>query len=174
MFAARKFAITTFMKRPGADEEERARGVDVARIARRRELRDELARAHDRARDEVREEREVCRELPEADRLEVAPVDVHDVADAHEREEGDADGKDDRARLEWDVDAAEREEVVRRRDEEVVVLEVAENAEVPDSAPARSHFRARSSRRLWSAIAKTWFHTIENASRKQKRQSHPA
>ena len=44
---------------PGPDEEERPRRVDVARVARRLELRDELARPHDRAGDEVREEREV-------------------------------------------------------------------------------------------------------------------
>ena len=42
---------------PAEDEDERARGVDAARISRRLELREELARPHDRARDEVREER---------------------------------------------------------------------------------------------------------------------
>ena len=114
-----------------ADQEEGARGVDVARIPRRVELRDQLSGADDRSGDQMREEREVGGELPEAGRREVAAIDVDDVADRHEREEGDPDREDDRARLERDVDPERGEQVVRRRDEEVVVLEVAEQGEVP-------------------------------------------
>ena len=113
-----------------SDQEEGAGGVDVARVAWAFELWDQLAWADDRAGDEVREERQVGRELAEPDRLEVAPVDVDDVADPHEREEGDPDREDDRARLERHVDPDERKEVVRRRDEEVEVLEVAEQRHV--------------------------------------------
>ena len=113
--------------------------------------------------------------MPEADRREVAAVDVDDVADRHEREEGDADREEDRARLERDVDAGEREEVVRRGDEEVVVLEVAEQAEVPDERDDEQLLPARVlDERPWIASAKTWFQTIEKASRKQNRQSQPA
>ncbi len=64
--------------------------------------------------------------------VEVAPVDVDDVGDRHEREEGDPDRQDDRACFEREVEAPEREQVVRRGDEEVVVLEVAEQAQVSD------------------------------------------
>ena len=116
----------------GPDEEEGTGGVHVARVAWRGHLRDELARPHDRSGDEVREEREVRRERPDADGREVAAVDVDDVRDPHEREEGDPDRQEDRARLEREVEPDEREEVVRRRDEEVVVLEVAEQTEIPD------------------------------------------
>ena len=140
---------------PGADEEERARRVDVAGVARRVELRDQLAGPHDRAGDEVREEREVRGERPEPDRREVAAVDVHDVADRHEREEGDADGEEDRARLERHVDPDEREEVVRRRDEEVVVLEVPEQAEVPGEREPRGAAFARAGRAGRGSRART-------------------
>ena len=130
---------------------------------------------HDRAGDEVREEGEVRRERPEARRREVAAIDVDDVADRHEREEGDADREEDRARLERHVDAREREEVVRRRDEEVVVLEVAEEAEVPDERDDEQLLpRHAVDERPWMASASTWFQTIEKARRKQKRQSQPA
>jgi hypothetical protein len=117
-------------EQPRADQEERARSVHIARIAGRRDLRDELARSHDRAGDEMREEGQVRGEGPEADRHEVAPVHVDEVADPHEREEGDADREHDRPRRERDVEAREGEQVVRRGDEEVVVLEVAEEPEV--------------------------------------------
>ena len=113
--------------------------------------------------------------MPEADGREVAAVDVDDVADRHEREEGDPDREEDRARLERDVDAGEREEVVRRGDEEVVVLEVAEQAEVPDERDDEQPLpRASSPSGRGSRAAKTWFQTIEKARRKQKRQSQPA
>ena len=154
-----------------ADEEERAGRVDVARVARRLELRDELARAHDRPGDEMREEREVGGELRKRRRLEVAPVDVDDVADRHEREERDADRKHDRARFERDVDADEREQVVRRGREEVVVLEVAEQRHVAGDRDREERFRACASFRWWIASAKSWFQTIDAASRKTKRQS---
>ena len=113
--------------------------------------------------------------VPNADGREVAAVHVDDVADRHEREEGDADREEDRARLERHVDADEREEVVRRGDEEVVVLEVAEQAEVPDERDGEEPL-PRPLRRAGggSRRAKTWFQTIEKASRKQKRQSQPA
>ncbi len=73
-----------------------------------------------------------ARELGDARRGEVAAVDVHDVADRHEREEGDPDREHDLPSGQRDVDPDGREEVVRRGDEEVVVLEVREQAEVPD------------------------------------------
>ena len=60
------------------------------------DLRHELAAAHDRAGDDVREERQVGREVEERPGLEVAAVDVDDVAEGLEREERDADRQRDR------------------------------------------------------------------------------
>ena len=51
---------------PADDQEERARDVDPPRVARRLELRQQLARADDRAGDEMREERLEDREAREA------------------------------------------------------------------------------------------------------------
>jgi hypothetical protein len=85
---------------------------------------------HDRPRHQVREEREVDRELLQRRRLEVAPVRVDDVADRHEGVEGDPDRKHDRLHVERQIEPHERREVVARGDEEVVVLEVAEDADV--------------------------------------------
>jgi len=101
-----------------------------ARVAWCFDLRDQLGRPDDRARHEVREEREIHSELLERRRLEVAAVRVDDVADRHEREEGDTDRQDDRLQRERQVHSDVRGEVVSRGDEEVVVLEVAEQAQV--------------------------------------------
>ena len=112
------------------------------------DLRDQLGRPDDRAGDEVGEEREIDRELLERRRLEVTTVGVDDVADRHEREERDADREDNRLQRERQVEADDRGHVVTRGDEEVVVLEVAEHAEVPGERedekrlPLRLHTRA--------------------------------
>ena len=95
---ARWFAITTFRKRPLRIRTNARRDVDPARIARPLELREQLARADDRAGDEVREERLEDREARERGRDELAAVDVDDVRDRHERVEGDPDRQRRRAR----------------------------------------------------------------------------
>ena len=118
------------LEEPGRDEVEGPARVDAARVAGRVELGDQLGRPHDRAGDEVGEEREVDGELLERRRLEVAAVGVDDVADRHEGVEGDADREHDRLHLERHVEPDERGQVVARGDEEVVVLEVAEDGEV--------------------------------------------
>ena len=135
------------------------RGVEVARVARGVELRHELPGAHDRPGHEVGEERQVGRELPEADGREVPAVHVDDVADRHEGEEGDPDREDDRAHVDRDVDSRRREQVVRRGDEEAVVLEVAEQSDVARDGRQRGAAcaRARPSAR-WMASANCWFH----------------
>ena len=102
------------LEEAGPDEEEGPRRVDVAWIAGSLELREELSRPHDRACHEMGEEGEIRGELPEADRLPVAAVRVHDVADRHEREERDPDREDDRADRQRNVEPDEREDVVRR------------------------------------------------------------
>ncbi len=112
------------------DQVEGAARVDAPRIPRCVDLRDQLRGPDDRPCHEVREEREVHRELLEGRRLEVAAVRVDDVADRHEGVERDADRKHDRLQAERHVHADRRREVVGRRDEEVVVLEVAEHREV--------------------------------------------
>ncbi len=114
-------------KEPRDDEHERARRVHLAWIAWRLELRQQLARAHDRAGDQVREERLEDRETRKRRGHELAPIGVDDVRDRHEREERDADRK-------RDADHPRRvEDVGGRVDEEPGVLEVHEQADVePD------------------------------------------
>ena len=119
------------LEQPGGDQVEGAARIDPSRVARALQLRDQLRRAHDRPRDEVREERQVRGELLEGRRDDVAAVGVHDVADSHERVEGDPDRQDDRLDRERQVEADDRGCVLRRRQEEVVVLEVAEQEQVP-------------------------------------------
>ena len=105
----------------------------------------------DRPGHEVREEREVDRELLERRRHEVAAVRVDDVADRHERVEGDADREDDRAQRERQIQADDRRHVLRRVDEEVVVLEVREHAEVADQGHREQRLPLRLRRRAVDA-----------------------
>jgi hypothetical protein len=94
------------------------------------QLRQELRRADDRPGDEVREERDVHREVEQARGPQLLPVDVDDVAHRLEREERDADRQRDLQERRVDVDAEVAEHVLRRQQEEVVVLEVGEDPEV--------------------------------------------
>ena len=91
------------LEQPGRDQVEGATRVHAARRARRVELRDQLVGPHDRAGDQVREEREVGGELLESRRLRVSPVHVDDVADPHEGEEGDPHRQDHGPHLERDA-----------------------------------------------------------------------
>src|SRR5207237_7540040 len=77
------------------DQRRRARKVDLALAYVAGELRKELRPADDRTGHEMREEGEVDREVERASRRDDAPVDVDDVADPHEREEGDANRQRD-------------------------------------------------------------------------------
>ncbi len=161
------------LEEAGRDQVEGAARVDPARVARRVELRDQLAGAHDRPGHEVREEREVDGELLERRRHEVAAVGVDDVADRHERVEGDADRQDDRVQRERQVEADDRRHALRRVDEEVVVLEVARARRGRRRAPATSSaFFCACVVARWMRTASTWFQTVQPASRKMKRQSH--
>jgi hypothetical protein len=83
----------------------------------------------------VWEEREEDGELRQGRRREVAPVDVDDVAQRLEREEGDADRQDRSEQRRRHVHADVRERVLERRGEEVVVLEREEHAEVEHDVP---------------------------------------
>ena len=151
------------------DQEERARVLDPPRIARRLELRQELTRANDRAGDEMREERLEDREAHERRRHELAPVGVDHVRDRHEREERDPDRQRDMR------DPRSPDCVVDRREEEVRVLEVAEQAEVERDGEREEPLpHAPASRERWIASARTWLTIVEAASRKTKCQSHQA
>ena len=131
------------LEQPGRDQVEGAARVDAPRIARDVELRNQLPGPDDRPGHEVREEGEVHRELLERRRHEVAAVGVDDVADRHERVEGDADREDDRAQRDREVEPDDRRHVLRRADEEVVVLEVREHAEVADQGHGQERLALR-------------------------------
>ena len=64
-------------------------------LRRRASCGSELRHPDDRAGDEVREERQVDREVEERDRLLVLAIDVDQVADRGEEEEGDPDRQHD-------------------------------------------------------------------------------
>ena len=98
----------------------------------RRDLRQQRVRAHDRAGHEVRKEADEEREVAEVfGGLDGAAVDVDGVAHRLERVEADAGGQEDVQERRRRVGEAERgEERVGAADEEVAVLEEAEQAEV--------------------------------------------
>ena len=133
------------LEQAGRDQVEGAARVHCPRVAGRVELRDQLVRSHDRARDQVWEEGQVGGELLERDRDEVAAIRVDHVADRHEGVEGHPDRQHDRPQAEWSVEPDDREQVVARADEEVEVLEVAEHADVAgerdceEELPLRRH-----------------------------------
>jgi hypothetical protein len=133
-----------------ADDDERDAGADgdLARIARALELGQELARADDRAGDDVGEEAQV---QPDVDRLrgrQQAAVDVDGVGDGLEDDEADADRQRDRRERQRQPEADLVEQRVGLLCEEPVVLEDAERREVQrdrdadDEAPAALVLRA--------------------------------
>ena len=117
------------LEQAAEDQPRGASDVDVPWVASHVELRDQLVRSHDRPGDQVREERQVQVEVDPARRLRVAPLDVHDVCDRHEREERDPDGQDHLEQRRAGVDAQSGEPVRHVDGEEAVVLEVRERGE---------------------------------------------
>ena len=94
------------------------------------ELRHEIGGAHDRAGDELREERLEQREIDEvARRRDDAVIDVEDIGDALEREERDADRQDHLEDRDLALEPGRAQHVVQRRDEELEILEEAEHDE---------------------------------------------
>ncbi len=81
------------LEQAGQDQPERPRVVDRFGVALASDLGQQLRAADDRARQQVGEEGDVHHEVQRSRRLELAPVDVDDVADRHEGEEGDGDGQ---------------------------------------------------------------------------------
>ena len=79
------------LEEPPTDQPGGSNRVDRVGVSTTSQLGHELGDADDRTSDEVREEREVRGELRERHRLQLAPIDVDDVADRHEGEEGDPD-----------------------------------------------------------------------------------
>ena len=114
---------------PGADR-------DAVRVAGRPQLGQELARAHDRAGDEVGEEAEVDRGVEQRRRLGVAALDVDDVGDRLEGEEADPDRQRDRQQRERHAEGDRVEHVAHVGDEEGVVLEHAQHEQVPGHGQA--------------------------------------
>ena len=117
------------LEQPGQDQPEGAGVVDGAGVAPPSDLGQQLAAAHDRPRQEVGEERDVHREVQRLGRLELAAVDVHDVADRHEGEEGDRDGQADLQQRDGAAHPQGVGEVVDVDRDEAVVLEPPEDAE---------------------------------------------
>src|SRR5450759_592633 len=72
------------------DEDEGAAGVDAVRVARRAQLRQEVAGTGDRTREQVREERHVDAEVQRRGRGQLPAVDVDGVGEHAEDEERDA------------------------------------------------------------------------------------
>ena len=117
----------------------------AAQVVRLVQLREELRRPDDRARHELREERQEEAEIQElAERFDLPPLHVHDVADGLEREEGDAHGQDDGVHAEgrrardpvhqlaqhvMHLDG-QAEQVVQEVRDEVRVLEIGQDAQV--------------------------------------------
>ncbi len=83
------------LEQAGQDQPEGTRVVDRVGVAPAPDLGQQLGAPHDRPGQQVREERDVDREVERLGRLELAPVDVDHVADGHEGEEGDRDGQPD-------------------------------------------------------------------------------
>ena len=102
---------------------------------RRGDLRQQRGRPHDRAGDQVREERDERRELHEvARRRDLAAIDVDDVAHRLERVERDADRQRDLQVPQRDRQPRPGQGLVQALGEEVVVLEVPEQAQVQGHA----------------------------------------
>ncbi len=85
--------------------------------------------AHDRPGQEMREERDVDREVERLGRFELAAVDVDHVADRHEREEGDGDGQADLEQRDGAAKSHRVGDVVEVDRDEAVVLEPSEDGE---------------------------------------------
>ena len=127
---ATKLEMTTFLNRPAKISRSASAASSRRGSGHLVELRQQLARPHDRPGDEVREERQVDREVEERRRLGVPSVRVDDVAEGLEGEEGDPDREDHLHQRRVHVETEPAQPVGHRRDEEPVVLEVGEDAEV--------------------------------------------
>jgi hypothetical protein len=85
----------------------------------------------------LREEHEVGPEFHRVLRgLEITPFHIDGVAQALERVEADADGKHDTERSCIEGHAEQGERVDERQNEEIVVFEETQHAQVPDQADA--------------------------------------
>ena len=114
------------------------------------ELGEEVVRALDRAEGDLGEEQDAREEAAEV-RLGAlpAPVDLEVVTDDLERVVRDAEGEHDRARVQGGAEARERAEAVHAVDEEALVLEPAEEAQVEEE---REPEHARAPRRLGPSL----------------------
>ena len=93
----------------------------------------------DRSRHQLGEEGDVEREFVDVSlRFNFLPIDVHDVANGLEGVEGDADGHDDLDEI--DVPVEKRVDVLNK---EVEVLEVEQEAQIPQDGEQKSQFGSR-------------------------------
>ena len=121
-----------------AEDQQRAPSkVDVLRVRRPRELIEEFGGPHDRSRDEVREEADVEEQIHErAGGSNLLPVDVDDVRDAVEGQEGDSHRHGEAGRAELHLHAERPCQRLELGRDEIVVLEEAQRHEVADDGEA--------------------------------------
>ena len=112
------------------DERQARRDGNAIGVARARELRQELARPHDRPGDEVWEEAQVDGRVDRLRGRDKPPLDVDDVGDGLEREEADPDRQRDRQQGQRHPERHRVERVGDVLREERVVLEHRQRAEV--------------------------------------------
>jgi hypothetical protein len=118
------------LEQPADDQARGAPELDLARVPRAAELRQELARPDDRTGHQVREERQVDGEVQGLGRLDDAAVHVHHVGQRLEGEEADPDRQRDLEQRQRHRQADARQGRRHRRHEEAVVLEPAEHHQV--------------------------------------------
>ena len=132
--------MTTFLSRP--QKIRYAALVELVEVESPRagDLRQQRRRPHDRAGDQVREERDERRELDEVPRrLDLAAIDVDDVAHRLERVERDADRQHDLEVPERDRQPRPAQGLMQALGEEVVVLE--DSRACPGSGPCSARRR---------------------------------
>src|SRR5665647_1410853 len=135
------------------DEDEGAAGVDAVRVARRAQLRQEVAGTGDRTREQVREERHVDAEVQRRGRGQLPAVDIDGVGEHAEDEERDAHRQKDAKEGERSAEADAAEQVVQVDGEEVDVLEVAQRREVGDHRQHKPAFGGAPAAKRWLVLS---------------------
>ena len=130
-------------------------------IAGELELGEELARADDRAGDQVGEEAEVDRGVDQRGGLGIAALDVDDVGDRLEGEEADPDRQRDRQQRQRHPEGDRVEHVADVGDEEAVVLEDPQREQVEgDRRGADPGCAGERRRSPWISCAASWLPSV--------------
>ena len=113
------------LEQPADNEKHGWANLDVARIGTPRQLTEEVGGAHDRTRNEMREESHVKHQIAKrARRRDFPAVDIKDVGETMESQEGDRDRKCDPGISKVQGHADERGEILQLSGGEVPILEV--------------------------------------------------